>query len=383
MSAADAGGQELVDTPSPDDILLGWETRNEDHSGNLRLKELIKERAEEYICSDYQNAKVMIVRQVAEELTEDGGRFLCKSVDSGDAWVEAQRDYVLENIKQAFRETVSSMTSSRKMSLPLTLSGLPATPYDSNSSERGPDSSTRSRGSPPHLSLSSNSSMERSQRSLRLPSSITVTPPAARLSPEGRLPHGLASTKEMLLRRLAAQQQQQQQQQLLQHSHRSLSSSSSSSASPSSSPSRLSPLDEATRRRKLHMAKMQAMLQQNRQQEHQLMTQLLRGGGGPPPPSSGRSGGGGGAAGVDAYATGASSLPARLAVAVRGGAGDHHSAALLSGPIPPRGGGGGSNLDALRANQLPAQLRLTPLGTRRQLDPLAPNRKRKRGSAIV
>jgi hypothetical protein len=368
MSAVDAGGRGLVHTPSPDDILLGWETRNEDHSGNLRLKELIKERAEEYISSDYQNAKVMIVRQVAEELTEDGGRFLCKSVDSGNAWVEAQRDYVLENIKQAFRETVSSMTSPRnKMSPPLTATsvlpaGLPATPYDSNSSERGPESTRRC--SPPHLSLSSNSSMERSQRSLRMPSSITITPPAARLSPEGRIQHGLASTKETLLRRLAAQQQQQQ---LLQHSHRSLSSSSSSVSSSSPS-SRLSPLDEATRRRKLHMAKMQAMLQQNRQHEHQLMTQLL-----------GRSG----AAGADAYATatGGHSLPARLA-AVRGGAaGDHHSSALLSGSIPPRGGN--SNLEALRAYQLPAQLRLTPLGTRRQLDPLAPNRKRKRGSAIV
>lgn len=284
----------LVHTPGPNDILLGWETRNEDHSGNLRLKELIKERAEEYISSDYVNAKVMIIRQVAEELTEDGGRFLCKTVDSGDAWIEAQRNYILENIKQAFRETVSSMT---RKSPPQT--ALSATPLDSNDRD--------SRRSP------SMSSMERSRS--KLSTAATVTPPS-RLSPVGRLHHGL-TTKEILLRRLAQQQQQQQQNQR----------------------TSLSPLDEATRRRKLHMAKMQAMLQQKRQEEYQLMTLLRERGA------------------TDAFSLG-------------GGIGQDYAA-------------GRNSLEAMRAHLLPAQLRLTPLGTRRQLDPLAPNRKRKRGSAII
>jgi hypothetical protein len=308
----------LVHTPGPDDILLGWETRDEDHSGNLRLKELIKERAEEYISSDYANAKVMIVRQVAEELTEDGGRFLCKSVDSGNAWIEAQRDYILENIKQAFRETVSSMP--RKVpsaQQPTTVTSTVPTPsvctIDSNDRE--------CRRSP------SLSSMERSHSN-----SVTVTPPS-RLSPVGRLQqHGL-STKEILLRRIA--QQQQQQQQVKQQQQQQISQRTS-----------LSPLDEATRRRKLHMAKMQAMLLQKRQEELQLMT-LLR-------DHPGRSGAN------DAFSLGSSS-------GYLSGQCHHHYAAEAMGG----------------AHLLPSQLRLTPLGTRRQLDPLAPNRKRKRGSAIM
>lgn len=282
----------LIHSPTADDILLGWETRNGDHAGNRRLKDLVKERAEEYLSSDYANAHVMIIRQVAEELTEDGGRFLCKSVSSGDAWVEAQRDYILENIKQAFRETVSAMPHKQ------------TSPTETGASLEKAEDRVSPRYTSPSLS-----SLDVSRSKVSSPA--TVTPPA-RLSPESRLHLQPGLAKEILLRRLAESQRR----------------------------SSLSPLDEANRRRKLHMAKMQAVLLKKKQEEQQLM-QLLR-------ERQGRK----------------------------------FESGIASGPWLGGVGGEHRSLDGIRASHLPAQLRLTPLGKRRQLDPLAPNRKRKRGSAI-
>lgn len=292
----------LIHSPSADDILLGWETRNGDHIGNRRLKELVQERAEEFLSSEYMNAQIMIVRQVAEELTEDGGRFLCKSVDSGDAWVEAQREYVLENIKQAFREIISTMP--------------PKAVSPTNTTATTP--TAQDRISPRHVSPSL-ASMDLSSRS-KVSSPASVTPPA-RLSPEGRLHLQPGLAKEILLRRLAASQQR----------------------------GSLSPLEEANRRRKLHMAKMQAILLKKKQEEQQLM-HLLRD----------RNKG--------------AKMNGQTSAMLRGGVGQIKKHSFE--PILHR------TKEVVQASHLPAQLRLTPMGTRRELDPLAPMRKRKRDSVV-
>ena len=270
----------LVHTPTNNDVLLGWENRTETHAGNLHLKQLIDERAVEYVSSDYVDAKTMIVRQVVEELSEDGARFLCKSSETGDAWKEASREYVLENVKQAFREKVSTLN------IPSSVSLSP--------------SSTGRKPSP-------SSPMLKSQQSAlsRLPN--TVTPPS--LSPSRRIQSDVA--KQILYRRLANRK----------HSIAAAAT--------------MSPLNQAMHRRKLHAAQMRAAVLQKQKEQQQLLQLVHQ----------------------------QQQQSANDATAL------HH--ALRVGQHP-----------AMRARELPDSLRITPLGQRRQIDPLAPHRKRKRGSVL-
>lgn len=99
----------VTENPTKHDILYSRGTLVNKHFGNVRLCALVKERSLEYITSNYADAKEIIIRQMIEELSEDGGRFLDEAEDG--SWQLSHRQATQQRIQEIFHDYTSALPS--------------------------------------------------------------------------------------------------------------------------------------------------------------------------------------------------------------------------------------------------------------------------------
>lgn len=106
FSIATTKKRKEITTLNPDDVLLGRGPGLAAYEGNMRFRELVEERKEEYTGTTQRKQKSMIAEQVRDEIYSRGGRFLQKDddIDSVGGWYEAEDDVVIEKCKQSLRE---------------------------------------------------------------------------------------------------------------------------------------------------------------------------------------------------------------------------------------------------------------------------------------
>lgn len=108
----------LVDTPAKNDVLFGRGAPIIRWSGNVKFRELIRGRKEEYLATRRHAPKESIAREIIEEIEKRrGGRFLKRaesSISSNDLitglprqWILASPSLVMEKVKQALRDRES------------------------------------------------------------------------------------------------------------------------------------------------------------------------------------------------------------------------------------------------------------------------------------
>ena len=133
-------GGEYVSEVLPNDVLLGRGSGPNDHEGNIKFRDMINHRKQEYRSTSNRQSKALIAKEVAGQVYEKGGRFLRKLNQrdalkqlpillskSGTTKEEAEEDSaegprdvyevqdnktVLEKAKQALRQNRLSPTTS-------------------------------------------------------------------------------------------------------------------------------------------------------------------------------------------------------------------------------------------------------------------------------
>mmetsp|Transcript_17753 Transcript_17753/g.40978 ORF Transcript_17753/g.40978 Transcript_17753/m.40978 type:complete len:652 (+) Transcript_17753:243-2198(+) len=77
-SAADSDRCECVLEVKSDDVLLGRGSGPNDHVGNIKFRDLVHERKEEYLSTNHRQTKAMIAKDIVHQVYARGGRFLKK-----------------------------------------------------------------------------------------------------------------------------------------------------------------------------------------------------------------------------------------------------------------------------------------------------------------
>ena len=85
------------------DVLLGRGRRTINHSGNIRLRELISSRKPQYTATSLHSDKDRIARDIKKAVEDRSGRFLEKLEGTEDAWVAVDEAVILKKIKLCFR----------------------------------------------------------------------------------------------------------------------------------------------------------------------------------------------------------------------------------------------------------------------------------------
>jgi hypothetical protein len=99
---------------SPHDVLFGRGSGPNDHEGNVRFRQLVASRKDEYMATNHRITKANIAREIVDQVLRHKGRFLKKieatdpvslHIPNGiDAWIEVDEDTVMEKAKQALRQ---------------------------------------------------------------------------------------------------------------------------------------------------------------------------------------------------------------------------------------------------------------------------------------
>jgi hypothetical protein len=98
----------------PADVLLGRGSGPNDHEGNIRFRQLVSERKDEYLATNHRQTKARIATEIVNQVFGLNGRFLRKlegkdaldyRVPEGiDAYVAVDEDTIMEKAKQALRQ---------------------------------------------------------------------------------------------------------------------------------------------------------------------------------------------------------------------------------------------------------------------------------------
>ena len=109
--------QSYITELSPADVLFGRGSGPNDHEGNIRFRQLVAERKDEYLATNHRQTKAKIAREIVDLILADHGRFL-KKVENADAqelgipkgldaWIIVDDDTVMEKAKQALRQNTN------------------------------------------------------------------------------------------------------------------------------------------------------------------------------------------------------------------------------------------------------------------------------------
>lgn len=92
--------------PQPNDVLLGRGSALMFHPGNLRYRQLVRDRKAAYCSFDDQTHKQDIASSILDIIREDGGRFLERRENSSqeETWCVVNDRRALEKTKQSLRE---------------------------------------------------------------------------------------------------------------------------------------------------------------------------------------------------------------------------------------------------------------------------------------
>lgn len=98
----------------PCDVLLGRGSGSNDHEGNIRFRQIVSKRKDEYMATNHRMTKVRIAQEIVDQVLANNGRFLRRlegqdAKDHGvpegtEAWVLVDEDTIMEKAKQALRQ---------------------------------------------------------------------------------------------------------------------------------------------------------------------------------------------------------------------------------------------------------------------------------------
>lgn len=118
----------FVDTPATNDVLFGRGAPIIRWQGNVKFRELIRGRKEEYLATRRHAHKDTIAREVIQEIEERrGGRFLKRGESSTSSeddfmtglprrWMLAEESLIIEKVKQALRDREAGDNDGKKSS---------------------------------------------------------------------------------------------------------------------------------------------------------------------------------------------------------------------------------------------------------------------------
>ena len=114
---------EGIDLPSPNDVLFGRGKTNQEHSGNVLLRNIIAEYIPVY-RSTTKPEKDILPLKVLLRIKQEGGRFLKRDTDHG-WWFEVSDEAAREKISMSFRTArnvgISGTDSPQIVSAPKTV----------------------------------------------------------------------------------------------------------------------------------------------------------------------------------------------------------------------------------------------------------------------
>jgi hypothetical protein len=104
----------IVTVLRSDDVLFGRGSGPNDHEGNIKFRELVSARKEEYMATNHRQTKATIARSVVDQVLQKNGRFLKKLEPSDgvkfgipegvDGYMVVDDDTIMEKAKQALRQ---------------------------------------------------------------------------------------------------------------------------------------------------------------------------------------------------------------------------------------------------------------------------------------
>ena len=108
------------------DVLLGRGKATHIHTGNVRFRELVKERATVYRNNTDTAFRRSVAQDILDTVHANGGRFLksiqvsttSSSTSRNQQWQIVEQEKVMTKVKQCLRDTASSMTLAEDMTPP-------------------------------------------------------------------------------------------------------------------------------------------------------------------------------------------------------------------------------------------------------------------------
>lgn len=98
----------------PNDVLFGRGSGPNDHEGNIRFRELVAHRKDEYLATNHRQTKAKIAKEIVDQVFTVNGRFLKKLEGNEltqlgfgqgqDVYQVAGDDMIMEKAKQALRQ---------------------------------------------------------------------------------------------------------------------------------------------------------------------------------------------------------------------------------------------------------------------------------------
>lgn len=109
-----ADPNEYVLTLTPNDVLFGRGSGPNDHEGNIRFRDLVAQRKNEYMATNHRQTKAKIAKSIVDAVLESQGRFLKKLEPSEieklgypegvDVYTIVDDATIMEKAKQALRQ---------------------------------------------------------------------------------------------------------------------------------------------------------------------------------------------------------------------------------------------------------------------------------------
>lgn len=105
--------REIADgeTPRNEDVICGRGKATQDHPGNKRYREIIKENLKEYMNAKTKMDKSLVVSKVVDQIHEDGGNFVKKNAKT-KKWGVVDEDFAREKTAHTIRDTIRSLSPS-------------------------------------------------------------------------------------------------------------------------------------------------------------------------------------------------------------------------------------------------------------------------------
>jgi hypothetical protein len=145
------GGEQLVTSLRPTDVLCGRGSGPSDHVGNILFRCSVKERKSEYTATVNRKNKAKIAREIVDAVLAKNGRFL-KQIDPAEAkklgipyevdvWLPVDEQTCMEKTKQALRQKVENGQSDFLVSPPSKTASVSTS--ENTSASMSPDSQDR------------------------------------------------------------------------------------------------------------------------------------------------------------------------------------------------------------------------------------------------
>jgi len=111
-------GESPIIQPHENDVLMGRGGKNNQHSGNEKLREMAREECENYSMST-KKGKSYISRQLVQQMREltPAARFLKRNTDTGE-WEDVGDDIAREKASQVLRDAVAVLTEEKPSKRP-------------------------------------------------------------------------------------------------------------------------------------------------------------------------------------------------------------------------------------------------------------------------